>query len=151
MVTNHLPVEVVPPELVQEIGQGIHKLLTKQAQLKAEIATLEEAGCISGYIIPEFRNHNGERLGPYYRLHFYSDIPTGQKKPPQYIGADEAKVAAIKQQIINQVQCQALKNNLAEVEQALFHIGKSFSQLNGYIEMRLSHFKQISLFETTKP
>lgn len=136
-----IPPKIAPPELLQQIGLSLLALTERAETLKAEITALQADGCINGYLVEEFRNHKGQRLGPYYRLHFYVILPTRETPPPQYVGAAGPKVDAVRRQIENHARLYAAKTTLDEIEAALYSVEKSFRQINGFLEMRLSQFK----------
>lgn len=142
-----IPVSVVSPEVLHSIGTMLYSLLETEARLKAEIEALEADGCIAGHLATEYRNVNGEQLGPYYRLHFYTDLATGEKKPPQYIGGSPHRVADVRRKIENQARRETLKNQLEDIQGAVYQAGKGFKQVNAYLQMRLLDFQQLVMPE----
>lgn len=139
-----IPTKIVDPVLLQQIGLSIMALTERAETLKAEIAALENDR-INGYLVEEFRTHNGEKLGPYYRLHFYVTLPTREQTPPQYIGAEGPKVDEVRRKIANHGRYHTAKAALEEIDLALAQVKKSFTQINAYLEMRLVQFKQAQL------
>lgn len=140
-----IPPKIVDPVLLQQIGLSLFTLTERAETLKAEIAALQADGCINGYLVEEWRKHKEERLGPYYRLHFYVTLPTREQTPPQYIGAAGPKVDDVRRKIENHARYYADKTALEEIETALQQVKKSFTQINAYLEMRTTQFKQAQL------
>lgn len=139
-----IPPQIVDPLLLQKIGLSVLALTERIEMLEAEITTLENDR-INGYLVEEFRTHKGERLGPYYRLHFYVTLPTREQTPPEYIGKDGPKVDEVRRKIANHERYYAAKSDLEEIETALKQVEKSFRQISSYLEMRLTQFKQAQL------
>lgn len=141
-----IPPTIAPPELLQQIGAALFTLTERAETLKAEITALQADGCINGYLVEEFRNHKGESLGPYFRLHFYVNTNTRDKTPPQHIGKEGPEVAEVRRKIENHARYYAARAALEEIELALRSVEKSFRQINAFLETRISQFKQAELF-----
>lgn len=113
----------------QQIETELTSLLERRARLQEQMDSLQAEGCINGHIVEEWRGSNG----PYYRLTFYVDPVTGEKQKPVYLGADEAKIKLVRQQIYNQRACRGIQMIIAEIDGAIETIHKRSREIQSFL------------------
>lgn len=119
-----------PARVLWRIQDYATILIEKREFLQRQVNQLEEAGCIWGNIVKEYRTVKGKEYGPYYRLTGYKD-DNGHKPKPQYIAASDVK--ATRQKIDNHEQREKLLVEIQKINFDLIHARRHVESLDRFL------------------
>lgn len=119
--------QLINPQVLQAILDGLVALHAKRDELNAEIQRLERAGCIDGYL---------KQTPTQLELHYCHSLR--QSEPPPSRVILPAEETEIRIQIENYLHANRLRNHLKEVEYTIERTAKGFEEIKSYVESRVS-------------